>query len=155
MTEPQDLAYLQISGIGLQLSDRFYDNHIPKSYPKYQYSEVREAMERLVNENPKEGGKLGVPISAIPCYFDLLTPLGGMLKDIYRGYHNSISKEKKDSQTGSNKSEDKLFNQLKSDLSEKLIAFSKSFEYWQVEEKKRCGSCYMTYLFHKYNEKRK
>ena len=144
MTEPQDLAYLQISGIGLQLSDRFYDRDIPKSYPEYEYHKVREAMERLINGKSGKGN-LGIPISAIPCYFDLLTPLGGMLKDVYRGYRNSISRPGK-------RPPGKILT-LKEDLSKKLIAFSKSFKYWQEKEKERCKSCYMSYLFCNYNKK--
>lgn len=138
MTEPQDLAHLQISGIGLQLSDRFYCEDIPKSYPSYKYNDVKTALESITN---KEEGKLGIPISAIHCYYEHLTPLGGMLHDIYRYCKNSVTTE-----PDRNKRKE-AFDTLKNDLFEKIKTFGKQFKNWPKIINRRCSSCYLPHLF--------
>jgi hypothetical protein len=143
MTEPHDLAYFQVSGIGLQLSERFYDKNIYKSYPRYEYHEVLKAMENINKKNNMD--KIGVPISSIHCYFEQLTPLGGMLRDFYRNYTYSMQ---------GNSSGKKIGDQLEKELFEKLKAFSTSFKDWQRSKKERCKSCYMTYLFCKHTKNR-
>jgi hypothetical protein len=156
MTDPHDLAYLQISGIGLQLSEQFYSKAIYKSFPDYRYSDVHQAMKELVEGKPQRdkisgsnGKKLGVPIASIHCYFEQLTPFGGMLRDIYRKFNNLQNPLDKKEKITKNK------EIITKELFTKIIAFSETFKAWQKDEKKRCKSCYMTHLFCEYSKRYK
>ena len=148
MTEPPDLAYFQISGIGLQLSRWFYTENIHKSYPKYEYPKVLKAMENLLEENNSdETEPIGIPVSSIHCYFEQLTPLGGMLRDTYRYCSNAIGTAEEEISID--------VKGLQKELLKKLVTFSESFKAWQKEKKKRCKSCFMTYRFCQFKKRKK
>jgi KaiC/GvpD/RAD55 family RecA-like ATPase len=157
MTEPPDLAHLQISGIGLQTSERFYDEEIYKCYPEYHYHEVLKAMKNLLygkknkkigaEESEKENNKqnIGIPIASIHCYFEHLTLLGGILGDFYRNFSNFfLMGNYLDSESDAR---DISLKKEKDKLLKKIEKFSTNFKSWQKNEKRRCDSCYMTYLF--------
>ena len=160
MTEFHDLAHHQISGIGLQLDERFYDKNMDKFYPQYDYSKVLSAMKNLNDYNKKcsnEKESIGIPIASNHCYFENLTLLGGFLGDFYRYYKNSVSTDK----NFPRKIDDPRIKEITEEdgknidqLTEKLIKFSKNFKNWQREDTKRCNSCYMTYLLCQYKEKK-
>jgi hypothetical protein len=89
MTEPHDLEFLRITGLGIQVVQGAYpeDNSADKYIPELKYHDLQLSLEQKCPD------KKGYPISYLPCFYELVTPIGGILRN-YVMDHNSKKKGK-------------------------------------------------------------
>ncbi len=71
MTEPHDMETLKILGIGLPVNEGSYHKFEKKYFPELEYQKVKSAL-----------ASNAIPISYMLCYYKLITPIGGAVRNI-------------------------------------------------------------------------
>ncbi|MDP3114247.1 MAG: hypothetical protein Q8M98_05655 [Candidatus Cloacimonadaceae bacterium] len=83
MTEPHDMETLKILGLGIPVNRQAYAKKEKKYFPSLEYEKL---LEKLKTSN-------AVPVSYMLCYYKLVTPIGGALRNLALATKSNNSKD--------------------------------------------------------------
>ncbi len=134
MTEYHDLANFQLNGIGIQLSNYVFEKDTSyKYYPELAYEQIRDRIRNFkAQRTAHTQTQYGIPLAALDCFYELITPIGGILQNVHR-LLKSLSPSCVD--------DDADFSKLQARMIKQITSIFKAYA-----SDNKCNQCYFNYL---------